>query len=205
LNSLEGNMKGSTCRRVLLSAALAAISTVLIAAPLEAQTRPFAWSTVASAGTVDEASTSLVLLDAGSVGFRPTAPAGSVAVIRYPLSSLPSGSAFFNPPVGYEVFYSYVRLVLTLSFRKNDDNAYAAAAVKRVRLADGQTNTVAGVNSLAYFPGGDVQHDERIVGCSAPPYCYAPAEYAYFVEVVIWKPQATSDPKVVGVRVHLGY
>jgi hypothetical protein len=96
---------------------------------------------------------------------------------------------------------AFVNLKLTMTFVKNDDGAYVSAALKRVRLSDGLETTLAGVNSLAAFPAPGVQTEQRTVACSAG--CIDPSQYAYWVEGVLWKPAATSDPKLTALRVHL--
>ena len=50
-----------------------------------------AWSVAGSTGVVDDDSTSIVSLgNSGGVSIKLTAPAGSIAVLRYPVSFLPS-------------------------------------------------------------------------------------------------------------------
>jgi hypothetical protein len=160
----------------------------------EAQSYAEAWSAPGSTGVVDESSLSLVSLNGTSASFRASAPAGSVATIRYSVTSL--------SPID---FFGRIRnrIRLTLAFQKNEDGAYASAMLKRIRLADGAVSLVASINSLELLPGSGVQIAERTVTCASG--CFLADDYAYFIEVVLWKPYATNAPRVVALRVRPYY
>jgi hypothetical protein len=162
-----------------------------------------AWSVAGSTGVVDESSTSIVMFDnTAGVAFRATAPAGSVATIRYPVSSLPWGTIWRPGDITH--IYPNSRLRLSMTFRKPDDNSYAAATLKRVRVSDGVVSSLASVNSFGYFPSPDVQLSERTISCGEDA-CVSPSEYAYYIELVLWKPEIANDPRVVALRVHAYY
>ena len=52
-----------------------------------------AWSAPGATGMVDESSTTIIAFDTPAVGLKPSAPASTVAVLRYPVGPLPSGGA----------------------------------------------------------------------------------------------------------------
>jgi hypothetical protein len=155
------------------------------------------WSAPGSTGIVDESSTSLVVFDTTSASFNPAAPAGSLATIRYPMTSLPAGpDVFLN---GFIFTGTWRRLKLALAFEKNDEGAFASAALKRVRLADGTVSTVASVSSVQHIPAAGIQLAERRIVCDSG--CLNSFEYAYFVEVLLWRQFGTSTPRLVALQV----
>jgi hypothetical protein len=177
------------------------LALVVTAEPARAQvfTGAAAWSVAGSTGAVDDDSTAIVSFgNTGGVSIKLTAAAGSIAVLRYPVSFLPS--------LVYEVhsgFYSTLdRLRLTMTFRKPDDSSYASATLRRVRLSDGVVSSVASVNTVGFGPGAAAQLSERTVSCGDEVPCVSPSEYAYYIELVLWKPESTNDPQVVALRVY---
>ena len=178
---------------------VAVMAATLAHTPAEAQWYGQAlWSAPGSTGIVDESSTSLVVLDTTNASFNPAAPAGSLATIRYPMTSLPRGPDLLAH--GFVYTGTWSRLKLALAFEKNEEGAYASAALKRVRLADGTVSTVASVSSVQHIPGAGIQLAERRIVCDSG--CLNAFEYAYFVEVLLWKPYASSNPRVVALQVH---
>jgi hypothetical protein len=189
-------------RSLFVQAAAAGLALALGAAPARAQalSGPPAWSTAGSTGIVDESNTSIVAFgNTGNVSLKPTAAAGSIATVRYPVSFLPTHLYIDNSNV---IFYAFDRLTLSMTFRKPDDNSYASATLKRVRLSDGAVSNMASVNTFGFLPGAAFQQSERTVGCGEEVACINAAEYAYFIELVLWKPESTNDPQVVGLRVY---
>jgi len=104
---------------------LFAIVAVLAAGAAQAQSNP--WTTVGSAGVVDEADTGIVEFVAGEARVRGTAAAGSILNLRYNVVSLPG----FSGPGQY---------VMRARFRDN-----GAGAKVRLELRRYQDN---GINSL---------------------------------------------------------
>ena len=163
------------------------------------------WTAAGSTGIVDEADVSEVVFDTAGVALRLTAPAQARAVLRYPITFAPAGSysLIFD---GEQIIYSFrssptVRLALT--YERPDEWAYAAATLKRVRLADGITSVLGSVNAwdLPLAPG--TQTVEKTIACA--PACFFPGgEFAYYIEVILWKPYAPSNPRVVAVRLMPG-
>lgn len=190
-------------RRSRLPLAAAAAALALLHSPQPVRAQAFsgvaAWSSVGATGVADESSTAIVAFDnTGGAGVKPAAPAGSIAILRYPVSFLPSHWYVVN--IGS--YHVLDRLKLTMSFRKPDEGSYAFATLKRMRLSDGVVSSVASVSSLAAIPAAAVQQDERTVSCGEDVPCINPYEYAYYVEVVLWKPEGTNNPQVLGLRIH---
>jgi hypothetical protein len=189
-------------RSLFVQAAAAGLALALSAAPARAQALSGvpAWSTAGSTGIVDDANTSIVAFgNTGGVSLKPTAPAGSIAVVRYPVSFLPTH--LYND-IGSVGYFAFDHLRLSMTFRKPDENSYASATLKRVRLSDGVVSSVASVNTFGSLPGASVQQSERTIGCGDEVACVNSYEYAYFIELVLWKPESTNDPQVVGLRVY---
>jgi len=185
---------------MLAHIACAGLGLLLSAEQASAQvfTGASAWSVAGSTGVADESSTSLVAFDnTAGVAFRPTAPAGSIAIIRYPVSFLPSTR--YDVFTGWSYVFNHLRLAMT--FRKPDDDSYASATLKRVRLSDGVVTSMTSVNTFGYLPGTNAQQSEWTIACGESA-CISPSEYAYFIELVLWKPQIANAPKVVALRVH---
>jgi hypothetical protein len=152
------------------------------------------WSAAGSTGVADEDSAAAIRLDTASASIRTTAPAQTVAVLRYPVAGVVGSEVNFY--VGWVFNDNYT---LSLTFQKNDDQAYAAATLKKVRLSDGFTTSMSGVNSMAAAASPSPQTATRTFACSGV--CFNTKDFAYYVEVVLWKPLATSDPKVFGLSV----
>ncbi|HEY7500441.1 MAG TPA: hypothetical protein VH740_18105 [Vicinamibacterales bacterium] len=184
--------------RTVLASSAAALLLLLSAQPAGAQSfsGAAAWSSAGATGIADESSTSIVAFDnAGGVGIKLTAPAGSVAVLRFPVSFLPS---LWNTGPLLELDH----LKLTMTFRKPDDASYASATLKRVRVSDGAVSSMASVNTFGFLPAAAAQQSERAINCGEDVVCINPYEYAFYVELVLWKPETTSDPRVVALRIH---
>jgi hypothetical protein len=165
-----------------------------------------AWSAPGSTGVVDEQSAPLVTFDHATAAVRPTAPAGSVVVLRYPVFLSGTWTLWQPDPIdntGHFLAGYYRHAKLSLSFQRNDDVGQIVAILRRVRLSDGETTVMAAVDGNASPPSPSVQTVTRPLECLES--CIQQDLYAYWVEVALWKIRATSAPKVVGVGVHLTY
>lgn len=160
-----------------------------------------AWSAPGSTGVVDEASLPFVTVDHAKAAVRSTAPAGSVVVLRYPVF-LSATYLHVYPEPGPIIYDFYKHATLTLSFQRNEEAALIVAILRRVRLSDGETTMMLAVDGNSSLPSSGVQTVTRNLQCGDEP-CLRPDQYAYWVEVALWKVRATSDPKVVGVGVQL--
>jgi hypothetical protein len=182
---------------ITVGLALAPAATTLRAQSVNAGSN---WWAVGSTGIADESTASLVSFEGAAASLRPSSPAGTVATVRYPVSLAP-GLLYVDAATSYIYSSLFTRLRLTMTFVKNDDGAYVAAALKRIRLSDGVETSMAGTNSMAAFPAATVQAVDRTITCAAG--CIDPSRYAYYVEVTLWAPAATSDPQLSALRVHL--
>ena len=90
-----------------------------------------------------------------------------------------------------------------MTFQKPDEGAYAVATLKRVSLSDGAVTSIASVNTGSHIPGPAIQAADRTISCAEA--CFESSVYAYYVEVVLWKAAADSQPRVLGLRVQLSY
>ena len=88
-----------------------------------------------------------------------------------------------------------------MTFQKPDEGAYAVATLKRVSLSDGAVTSIASVNTGSHIPGPAIQAADRTISCAEA--CFESSVYAYYVEVVVWKAAADSQPRVLGLRVQL--
>lgn len=152
---------------------LLAVAAVLAAGAAQAQSNP--WTTVGSAGVVDEADTGLVDFVAGEARMRNTAAAGSVLNLRYNVVSLPG----FSGPGQY---------VLRTRFRDN-----GAGANVRLELRRYQNN---GLNSLqgsfnsddfAAAPGYQTQAE-----CFLVDWDFITS--AYYIEATLQKTSSAGQP-----------
>jgi hypothetical protein len=183
----------------------AGIVTALIFHPSDAAAQwigvASAWSAPGSTGVADEASLPLVTFDHAKASVRPTAPAGSLVWLRFPVFA--SATYVDSIPIWPYNFYGYyTEATLTMSFQRNEEAALLFALLRRVRLSDGETSLVMTVDGNMAIPSPAVQTVTKTISCDG--FCMQLDQYAYWVEVALWKVKATSDPKVVavGVRLH---
>jgi hypothetical protein len=195
-------MRIRTRARVVAGVSVLVAELCVYSGALEAQAFGGAhWSAPASVGTVDESSTAQVLLDQAKVSMRPSAAAGTVVYLRYPVSIVPywlHHVAQTEPYVHAEDYYN--GLTFKMSFQKNEDGAFIVAGLRRVRLSDGENVLLTALDNGMAPTGAGVQQVMRTVTCEGG--CF-PLEHAYFVEVALWKARATADPKLVSLGVTL--
>jgi hypothetical protein len=190
--------------RSALPTACAVLLVLLASSGLARAQGPPVWSAAGPTGVPDETSTSLLAFDAAAVGFVSSAPAASVAVLRYPVGTMHTSQPYFGVVDGdrYSWYTPYTHLKVSLSFLKPDEGAYASATLKRVRVSDGIVESVSSVNTLSHVSSGGVQVVERTIACPAEG-CFRPDLFAYYIEVVLWKQFAASSPRVFVVRTTL--
>lgn len=158
---------------------LIAIAAVLAAGAAQAQSNP--WTTVGSAGVVDEADTSLVDFVAGEARMRSNAAVGSVLNLRYNVVSLPG----FSGPGQY---------VMRTRFRDN-----GAGANVRLDLRRYQNN---GINSLqATFDSDDHAASaayQTQAECVLVDWDFATS--AYYIEASLHKSAAAGTPALALIQ-----
>lgn len=179
----------------LALAILAASSTTPVAA--QDLYSPLAnWSAVGSAGAMDDSSVGLLTTEGAAAWFRPTAPAQSIGVLRFPIDRITSGICV-NGFCG-----TYPKLTLNLTFVKNDEQAYVSAVIYRVNPANGAVSSYRAVNTLDAPAGLGGQSVSRTFSCASA--CFDTASI-YYVEVVLWKPLATSAPKLIALSIQQSF
>lgn len=158
---------------------LLAVVAILAAGAAQAQSNP--WTSVGSAGVVDEADTGIVDFVAGEARMRGNAAAGSVLNLRYNVVSLPG----FSGPGQY---------VMRTRFRDN-----GAGANVRLDLRRYQNN---GLNSLqATFDSDDHGASasyQTQAECVLVDWDFATS--AYYVEATLSKSTAAGTPALALIQ-----
>jgi hypothetical protein len=167
------NARNITLRRT--AAAVFAVAA-LAAGSAQAQSQP--WTTVGSAGTVDDADMGIADLALGEARVRGTAAAGSVLNIRYNVVSLPG----FSGPGQY---------VLRTRFRDNGADARVQLALRRYNAATGTTTQLAAFDSNAHPPAVGYQMRSQCVLVSWD-FVAGP----HYIEATLTKSGAAGTPAV---------
>ena len=61
--------------------------------------------------------------------------------------------------------------------------------------------SIASVNTGSHLPALATQSTDRTINCAEA--CVDASVYAYYVELVLWKPAADSQPRVLALRVQV--
>jgi hypothetical protein len=163
-------------KSALLSLMLSAVIVIGSVSVTSAQiTRP--WTTVGSAGTVDEASLATYDTAAGQVRIDATAPLPASVVIRYNVVALESISDTGG-------------IRLTARYRDNGAGAQVVARLRQVSFATDVTTTVLTVNSNDVAPGAGFQSRSA----SSCDVILDFASNAYFIEANLTKTTGAGDP-----------
>jgi hypothetical protein len=152
---------------------LLAIAAVLAAGAAQAQSNP--WTTVGSAGVVDDADTGIVDFVAGEARMRGDAAVGSMLNLRYNVVSLPG----FSGPGQY---------LMRARFR--DNGAGANVRLDLRRYANNGTNSVmATFNSDDYSASSNYQTQAE---CLLVDWDFSTS--AYYIEATLHKGAAAGTP-----------
>jgi len=152
---------------------LFAIVAVLAAGAAQAQSNP--WTTVGSAGVVDEADTGIVDFVAGEARMRGTAVAGSMLNLRYNVVSLPG----FSGPGQY---------VMRTRFRDNGTGANVRLDLRRYQN-NGINSLQATVDSDDYASASGYQTQAK---CVLVDWDFNTS--AYYIEATLHKGTAAGTP-----------
>lgn len=152
------------------------------ATPAGAQLRM--WTSVGSAGTVDEADAALASFN-GAVASVKSTKTGTLN-IRYNV-------------VAVDGLFGGDGIYLLMRFRDTGAGARVVARLKRVNLATGVTTTLLTADSDAVAGNPDFQVGE-VSNCSGGPDFFA---NAYFVDVEITKTSETANPGLGALQVGL--
>jgi len=160
----------NTFRRIANTIAMAA---AVAAGAAHAQSHP--WTTIGSAGVVDEADTGIVEFMNGEARMRAAAAAGSVLNLRYNVVSLPG----FSGPGHYD---------LRVRFRDNGAAARVQLDLRRYNHT-GTTTQVYAFDSNAFAPAVGYQTRER---CIAVDWDFDAG--AYYFEAALTKSAVGGSP-----------
>ena len=175
--------------RKFLSLVLVTFFTLAI--PLNARAdNPFAkpWTTVASAGTVDEADANKVNYSEATARLNLAVPANSTATIRYNVTAL-DGLVDAGGD-GYR---------LNVRFRDNGQDERVFVRLKAVDLNTGVITTLMTLDSNAFAPNALFQF--RSVPVCNPPWGFNFNRNAYFVEAILWKGTTAGNPGLTAVQI----
>ncbi|MBL8203596.1 MAG: hypothetical protein JNM09_05145 [Blastocatellia bacterium] len=175
--------------RQFLSLILATIFT--LALPLQTRAdNGFAkpWTTVASAGTVDEADLNKVNYSEATARLNLATPANTTAVIRYNVVAL-DGLVDAGGD-GYS---------LAVRFRDNGQDERVIVRLKAVDLNTGIVTTLMTLDSNAFAPNALFQL--RSVPVCWPNWNFNFNRNAYFVEAILWKGTTAGNPGLTAVQI----
>lgn len=144
------------------------------------------WTTVASAGTVDEADMSIVDLTGALAQIKSSATLPAVLNIRYNVVS--EGGIYGGD--GYR---------LTARFRDNGTSSRIRLYLKEYNLLTGITTTRMTLDSNDFPPSNGYQ--TQTVGNCAPGWAFDFNNKAYFIETSIQKTDRTGNPGLGGIQI----
>ncbi len=162
-----------------------------LALPLNARAdNPFAkpWTTVASAGTVDETDLNKVNYSEATARLNLAVPANSTATIRYNVTAV-DGLVDAGGD-GYS---------LAVRFRDNGQDERVIVRLKAVDLNTGIITTLMTLDSNVFAPNALFQL--RSVPVCAPPWGFNFNRNAYFAEAILWKGTTAGNPGLTAVQI----
>lgn len=167
------------------------VTCFTLALPLNARAdNPFAkpWTTVASAGTVDETDLNKINYSEATARLNLAVPANSTATIRYNVTAL-DGLVDAGGD-GYR---------LNVRFRDNGQDERVIVRLKAVDLNTGVVTTLMTLDSNAFAPNALFQF--RSVPVCNPPWGFNFNRNAYFVEAILWKGTTAGNPGLTAVQI----
>lgn len=179
----------TTVGRKVMSYVLAAI--LAVAAPLSVSAdNPFfkPWTTVASAGTVDEADVNKVNYTEATARLNLAVPAYSSAVIRYNVVAV-DGLADAGGDGNF----------LKVRFRDNGQDERVIVRLKSVDINTGIVTTLMTLDSNAYAP--NVLFQAQTVAVCGPNWHFDFNRNAYFVEATLSKGATAGNPGLSVVQI----
>lgn len=167
------------------------VAIFALAAPISVSAdNPFfkPWTTVASAGTVDEADLNKVTYSEATARLNLATPANSRAVIRYNVVAV-DGLVDAGGD-GYR---------LNVRFRDNGQDERVIVRLKSVDINTGAVAILMTLDSNAYAPNALFQ--TQSVPVCWPAWNFNFNRYAYFVEAILWKGAAAGNPGLSVVQI----
>jgi hypothetical protein len=146
------------------------------------------WTTVASAGTVDEADLNKVNYSEAVARLNLAVPANSSATIRYNVVAV-DGLVDAGGD-GYS---------LAVRFRDNGQSEHVLVRLKAVDLNTGLVTTLMTLDSNAFPPNAAFQL--RSVPVCWPNWGFNFNRNAYFVEAILWKGTTAGNPGLTAIQI----
>jgi len=159
---------------------------MIAAAPMSALAQTDPWTTVASAGTVDESDLQIVSLSGATATIKNSAALPATLDIRYNV-------------VAVDGVFGGDGIVLKARFRDNGADAQVILQLKRYSFATGTTSTLLTLNSNDYPSDAGFQLQSK-GNCSTQLNFF---ENAYWVEVQIKKTGTGGSPSLALIQVIL--
>lgn len=167
------------------------VALLSLVAPLSVSAdNPFAkpWTTVASAGTVDEADLNKINYTEATARLNLAVPANSSAVIRYNVVAVDG----LTDPGGDGTF-------LRVRFRDNGQDERVIVRLKSVDLSTGIITTLMTLDSNTYAPNALFQ--TQSVGVCGQNWHFDFNRNAYFVEAALTKGSTAGNPGLSAVQI----
>lgn len=159
---------------------------MVVGIPLMACAENRAWTTVGSAGTVDESNLSVFTMNGAKAEVKPTAKLPAALVIRYNI-------------VAVEDLFDDV-IKLAVCFLDNGKEAQVIVALKQYELATGATSTLLILDSNAFSSSGSYQL--QVVDLWNQKFNFE--ENAYFIEAQLKKTGAKGTPGLAAIKINTG-
>jgi hypothetical protein len=167
----------------IMAVMLSAVGIFGLSAPAFAQ---ICWTTVGSAGTVDEADSSIVALDSNTVAVRGSANVGTVN-IRYNIADV-SGP------------FSGTKNAMQLTARMADNGPAAQVVIRIIQLnvSSGELTTLGELNSNSFPPTDQAQARSTFINCDGPDINFS--SNVYYADVELIKTAAEGNPLLRAIR-----
>jgi hypothetical protein len=170
-------MENATMKTVLLQVLLAIMTVIASVSAAAAQ-----WTTVGSAGTVDEADVAEFETAASQVRIRSTAAVPATVVIRYNVVAIPESGG--------------VGAGMTVRYLDNADGARVFSVLKQVNITTGVTTNVFALDSNA-FPADSAFQTRSVFDCDLS---LDFSINAYFIETTLTKSTPAASPRLQAIR-----
>lgn len=145
------------------------------------------WTSVGSAGTVDEADTGEISLTDGILTFGASAPAAATIVARYNIVATP------------DLDNGGVNKVMGARFLDNGANANVVLLLRKYNFSTGVTTTLLTLNSNSFASSGSYQTQSVGDSCTGERFDFY--QNAYYIEATISRTTAAGTAGVAIMRV----
>jgi hypothetical protein len=145
------------------------------------------WTTVGTAGTVDEADLHDVLFVKGIARIKPTAADSSTVVLRYNVTS----TADLND--------DGVNVAMSVRFRDNGGNARVRLYLRGYNINNGSTITLLSLDSNDYAAASYYQQQTVQDDCAGVHFDFD--NYAYYVEAHLSRTNTTGHPALSIIQI----